>query len=204
MRSTGIGSKSSTRSPACHSRLRQTYPLRATGETTLPLRRTEASRHQSGTRRAKVHVVVTQIRPALLRLNDDKVGIQVPIRLLCLGDQIDYAIHAALQCGIGKCAEAVCGGLNPLADVRIPEDVRRIRLTGFPIEFECIDASRLLAPLVLDGKYDAPIDLHDPPPESVLDPNAVARHQGGTFWCLSALSSSHDRVSSPRTEQRGS
>ena len=89
-------------------------------------------------------VRVAQVRELPLRLHDGEIDIQIAIRLLCRSDQCDYLIQQGIEIWIGVHGKAVTGSLNPLRNIRIPEDVRLWLSAGLPIQPEGINASGLL------------------------------------------------------------
>ena len=126
--------------------------------------------------RAIEFMPVAQIGPAFGRGDDSEMGVQVAVRLLGFGDQLDHTIDKLFQIGIAMVDEAVGDGLDPLADVRVPEDVGFVWLAGFPLELEGVDAAGLFALLVLDRQGGAAIDFHQAPPEAAVDLNL-------SQWC---------------------
>ena len=127
---------------------------------------------------------VAQIGPAFGRSDGGEVGVQVAVRLLGFGDQLNHAIHKLLEVSIAMVDETVGDRLDPLADVRIPENVWFVRLTRFPLELERVDAPGLLALLVLDRQCGAAIDFHQLPPEPAIDLNFSQRSAGVSIYCF--------------------
>src|SRR2546430_181628 len=88
---------------------------------------------------------VTQIRPALLRLNNGEIGIEIAIGLLGGDNKTDNFVNLCLQRRIWMGGKTVARGFKPLGDIRVPEDVWNWLRSWFPIQPQGVNTSRLLA-----------------------------------------------------------
>src|SRR5256885_10492347 len=87
-------------------------------------------------------VPVTQVRPALLRLDRREMGVEISIGLLGRDNPINDLVNPLLQQRIGMSGETVAGGFKPLGDIRIPEDVGKRFSTGLPVKAKSINTAR--------------------------------------------------------------
>ena len=120
-------------------------------------------------------VLVAEVCKAVHRLDHGKMGVQVTVRLLRRGNQINHVVGTFLQLGIGMRREAERRGFDPFAHVRIPENVWFIGLAMFPLKLERINAASVLALFVLNGQCRLAINLHQPSPKSAINPHLCQR-----------------------------
>src|SRR5207244_12145385 len=88
---------------------------------------------------------VTQVRPALLRLDNGEIGIEITIGLLGGDNKTNNFVNLCLQCRVGMGGKTVARRLQPLGDIRVPEDVWNRLHSRFPIQPQGSDTSSLLA-----------------------------------------------------------
>src|SRR5215467_5688770 len=60
---------------------------------------------------------VAQIRPALLRLDNGEIRIEIAIGLLGIHDEADGLIEQGIKCRIRMGSETIAGGLYPLGNI---------------------------------------------------------------------------------------
>ncbi len=68
-------------------------------------------------------VVVAQVRPAVLRLALQIPAIEITIRFLGLFQIVDDRLDLCLDHRVAAVGKGVGGGLDPFADVAVPEDL---------------------------------------------------------------------------------
>lgn len=116
---------------------------------------------------------VAQVGEAPLGGHGREIGVQVAIRLLHGLEEVDQFLHLRGERGVVSHGELVAGRLYPLADVAVPERVRRAVTRPFPAErLEMADAAELLEHV---RQHDLS-DLTDAwRPEFVVDANLAQR-----------------------------
>src|SRR5260370_36803290 len=88
---------------------------------------------------------VTQVRPALLRLDNGEIGIEIAIGLLGGDNKADNFVNLCLQRRVWMGGKTVARGFKPLGNIRVPEDVWNRLHSWFPTQPQGVDTSLLLA-----------------------------------------------------------
>src|SRR5690606_35774072 len=123
-------------------------------------------------------VGVAQIGEALAGFDDGEVDVQVAVVLLRACEERDRLVHGRVQVGVVLAGERVGGGLDPLGDVRLPEDVRFALVAGLPGEFERLELAAGAELVLLVGDGLGAGDLAARGPEGVVDGDVRDRQRG--------------------------
>ena len=89
-------------------------------------------------------VPVTQVGPALLRFDRSEMGVEIAIGLLSCENQSNDLVNPLREPRVGMSGETIAGGLKPLGDIRIPEDVGNRFSTRFPVKAKSIETASFL------------------------------------------------------------
>jgi hypothetical protein len=64
-------------------------------------------------------VALVQVLPAVFRLLDDKISVQIPVRLLCLPDDLNDLVRPRLQSGIRSDCQGEGSALQPFRHIAV-------------------------------------------------------------------------------------
>src|SRR5438128_1928663 len=106
--------------------------------------------------------------------------------------------------------QRITGCFDPLGHIRLPEDVRRIGPSCFPIELQRVNAAALLALLINQRNSRRAIDLLARRPEGIVDSNTrywdgrqhraqITREAPARISCKAGNSARQDRKSAKST-----
>ena len=118
-------------------------------------------------------VPVTQIRPALLRLNNGEIAIEIAIGLLGRDNKTDNFVNLYLQRRVGMGGKTVARRFKPLGDIRVPEDVWNRLHSWFPIQPQGTDTACLLAEPVYMWQRVFAVYLEMRRPKRIVDGNRL-------------------------------
>src|SRR6185312_606210 len=85
----------------------------------------------------------------------------------------DDFVNFRLQFRVGMSAQTVARRLNPLSDIRVPEDVRRRLHARFPVETKVVDTARLLTDAVYKWQRLLAVYLKARRPKRIIDGNRL-------------------------------
>jgi len=125
-------------------------------------------------------VHVPEVGPALVRLHQCEIGVQVAIGLLGAGDALDDAVHLSLELWVRMRGQGVRCGLNPLGHIRIVELMRPVGHAWLPVEIEHGKAPGLLASLVLHRQAHLAVGLLPLRQQATLNAYLAQGHTGST------------------------
>ena len=136
--------------------------------------------HMSG---AVQFVAVMKILPAVLRLLDGEIGVQITVFLLGSADQCNDVVSTFFQCRVGAERQGVCHGFQPFCHVTVLKDhavIFAVGLSGSDPEIFNGMALLHIRKLIFQdlfligdhGVFDKVLEIR---PEAVLDPKAGKR-----------------------------
>ena len=109
--------------------------------------------------RAVELVPVVEVRPALLRLDEGEVRVEVAVGPLRGDDEAREGVEPPRERGVGAARELARHALGDLGDVAVPEDVREPLVALPPLQLERVDAVLLLEVLQAGGDRGGAVRL---------------------------------------------